>query len=277
MTYPWFQLLLRLYTNMNIKWKFCSLLLFLAALCLLFPSSARADISPPETPPGANPQPGEENTQVRMVSETVTLVIKEKPPSGSLGQAAVIASFQMQNMGNTEERMQVRFPLTFPSGTHDGFGAPPEIKDIRVKVNGNSVSTTRVTTENPSKSFDFPIPWAAFEVLFPPAEPVAVEVTYTQEGWGEYPYVVFRYLLETGAGWYGTIGSADLIVRLPYEANRQNSIFDFSIGFGQCDPGAGIEGNEMRWHYEDFEPGYDHNLDVAIVMPEAWKKILTER
>lgn len=261
---------------MNTKTKLIFYILLISLLIL--PSSARADIAPPETPPGANLEPGEENTQVRMVSETVTLSVKEKAPAGSLGQAAVSAVFQMQNQGGTEERMEVRFPLTFYTGLPSGGPEEyPEIKDIKVKVDGQNVPARRVTTENPSRAFNTPIPWAAFEASFPPGEIVEIEVTYTQEGYGEYPFVIYRYILETGAGWNGTIGSADLIVRLPYEANRQNTIFDVTVGFGLTDPGAVLDGNEIRWHYVDFEPVQDHNLDVTLVMPEAWKKILIER
>ena len=61
-----------------------------------------------------------------MVSETVTLVVKEKSASKWLGRAKVTADFHMRNLGSAEERMEVRFPLTFWNGASDGFGEYPK-------------------------------------------------------------------------------------------------------------------------------------------------------
>lgn len=45
--------------------------LLLAVLCLAaLSSAARADVAPPHQPPGFNPGPGSETTQVRMMAET---------------------------------------------------------------------------------------------------------------------------------------------------------------------------------------------------------------
>ena len=51
---------------------------------------------------------------------------------------------------------------------------------------------------------------------------VTIEVAYTVNGYGYYPYDVFKYILETGAGWNGTIGIADVIVRFPFEVSEKN-------------------------------------------------------
>ena len=104
-----------------------------------------------------------------------------------------------------------------------------------------------------------------------------IRVKYRLEGSGEYPFVSFEYILSTGAGWKDTIGSAILIVRLPYEANFHNSILDYQIGWSQTSPGAVLQGDEIRWHYEDFEPTREQDLDVALVMPSAWQKVLDEQ
>ena len=119
----------------------------LILLCVLIsPSPVRADIAPPESPPGANLVPGTESTQVRMVSEIVTLDVKEKSAGRWLGQAKVTAEFQMRNLGSAEERMEVRFPLTFWNGFSDGFGEYLEISDLTVEVDGRKVSTLRIST-----------------------------------------------------------------------------------------------------------------------------------
>jgi hypothetical protein len=106
---------------------------------------------------------------------------------------------------------------------------------------------------------------------------VEVEVSYTLNGTGEYPYISFGYLLETGAGWADTIGLVDLVVQLPYEANPYNVFIDSGPGWGATSPGASLAGNEIQWHYEDLEPEPKHNLSVALVMPSAWRAVLTEQ
>lgn len=233
-------------------------------------NAVRADVAPPGMPPGANLQPGEETTQVRMVAENVLIDVQEEAIGDILGTAHVTAVFKMLNLGEDAERMGVRFPLS----TNDGFYSYPEIDDLAVAVNDGPVSTRRVTELD---NDDYPVPWAEFDVEFPPGEDVMIEVSYTLTGVGEYPYTSFAYLLETGAGWQGTIGSADLTVQLPYKANEFNVFIDSSPGWGQTTPGAVLAGHEVRWHYEEIDPEAKHNLSIALVLPSAWIKVLAEQ
>jgi tetratricopeptide (TPR) repeat protein len=259
------------------KWKknlIKRLAFIVVCVLILTPSPASADIAPPAQPPGSSVVPGNETTQVRMVSEMVVIDVQKTAPTGSLGQARVTASFTMNNLGNDPESMAVRFPLTFLNGSSDGFGNFPEIKEIAVRVNGAPTPTQRIESNWSDLQSS---PWAAFDITFPPGEDVQVEVKYLAEAEGEYPYVSYKYILETGADWNGTIGSADLIVRLPYEANSQNVIFDTQIGWSETTPGGVVTGREVRWHYEDFEPDWENNLEVSLVMPTAWEKVLTEQ
>lgn len=84
-------------------------------------------------------------------------------------------------------------------------------------------------------------------------------------------------MLETGAGWKGSIGSAEIIVNLPYEANHQNVIINETTGWSQTTPGAILEGNHVIWHFEDFEPTMENNIEISVVMPNVWRKVLEER
>ena len=250
--------------------------LFLAAL--LFPAlPAWADVAPPSQPPGTNIAPGSETTQVRMAAETVVLAVQKRTPAGSLGQALVTAKFQMHNLGSADERMDVRFPLTFWNGESNGFFKYPEIADLKVKVNGGPVPTHRVTMPNDYDPQGPGVPWAAFAVNFPAGKDVAIEVDYTSEAFGEGANVAYRYILETGAGWKDTIGSADLVVRLPYEANNQNVVVGQQTGFSETTPGGAFSGNEVRWHYDALEPSRENNLEVTLVTPDAWQKVLDGR
>jgi tetratricopeptide (TPR) repeat protein len=116
-----------------------------------------------------------------------------------------------------------------------------------------------------------------FNVTFPPGKDVAIEVAYTVNGFGYYPYEAFRYILETGAGWKDTIGSADIIVRLPYEATEYNVwLPDGTTGYSSTTAGAVLNGNEVRWHFESLEPTWQNNIEVSLVTPGLWQTVLKE-
>ena len=236
------------------------------------PVSVHADVAPPGHPPGSNPEPGSESTQVRMVAETVVLDVQASTPQGSLGQAKVTADFTMHNMRSESESMGVRFPLA----SNNGFGEISEIKNVSIKVNGSPVVTRRIIQADPTWGSDL-VPWAEFDVTFPPGQDVNIQVIYLLEGTGEYPFISFDYIFHTGAGWRDSIGSADLIVRLPYEASAQNVILDDQIGWSQTTSGGTFQGQEIRWHFDNFEPDQNNDFQVSLVMPSAWQKVLKER
>jgi len=245
--------------------------LSLAAM-FLFTIPALADVAPPAPPPGSNLLPGQELTRVRMVAESVVIVVQTVEAPNGNGIARVTANFTMRNLGAEAESMAVRFPIS----ANDGFYNYPEIEDLQVRAAGKQLSTRRITIPDPEDN-DYPLPWAEFDVTFPSGQDVLIEVKYTLEGVSEYPYVNFEYILESGAGWQGTIGSIDLIVRLPYDVNPYNVLIDSSWGMGQTSPGAVLSGREIHWHYDELEPERQHNLSVALLLPSAWNIVLTEQ
>ena len=258
--------------------------IFLLVLSLLLASNiqpARADAAPPEAPPGTTLLPGESVTEVRMVSETVILTISADPADKDGAIAKTDASFTMRNLGAETETMAVRFPLSFFNGNSDGYGGFPEIASINVKVDGKSVSTRREVQPFTASEYSYPerdeIPWAVFDVTFPPNQDVTLEVSYTVDGYGYYPYEAFKYILETGAGWNGTIGSAEIIVRLPYEISEQNLDLTGQSGYGESTSGGVRSGNEIRWTFTDLEPTYLDNIQVAVIAPSLWQTVLQEK
>lgn len=257
-------------------------LLIVSLILLSIPCHAvHADVAPPESVPGSNLVPGGESTQVRMVAETVTLTVSQDPANENDAVAETRAIFTMRNLGTAEESMAVRFPLSFFNGGSDGFFNFPEIPSIAVKVDGKIVPTRNemqpfLSTEMGRSSEREEIPWAVFDVTFPPNQDVMIEVIYNVDGFGYYPYEVFKYVLETGAGWNGTIGSAEIILRLPYEANTYNVWTEGVQGYGDATPGGVFSGNEVRWKFTELEPTFENNLQFVIVTPSAWNKVLTE-
>lgn len=255
---------------MNQKAKLHGFLCFLILAALLsFHTKANADVAPPSLPPGANPQPEADITEVRMMSEIVTIEILEDTPEGSLGQAKVTASFNMRNLGDETESMAVRFPIS----ASDGFGRFPEISDMQVKVDGRLVETWKIEGEDPS-GYDYSVPWMAFNVTFRPATDVTIQVTYTLEASGEIPFVGFSYVFSTGASWKGTIGSATLFVRFPYDVDSLNVLPSYT---GNVFPDHQLSGRELKWAFTDFEPQPGDNFKISIVAPSIWQDVLLER
>jgi hypothetical protein len=250
-------------------------LLVLLVTVLAFPSDARADVAPPLYPPGSNPQPGAEITQVRMAAETVVIEVQKDITPDSLGWAQVTADFTMRNLGSGEERMAARFPL----GADNGWTGYSELENLRIKVNGRQVQYRRANYPDVRYQMD-EVPWAEFDITFPAGQDVSILVEYDLQGSGYYPFTAFYYILETGAGWKDTIGSADVTLRLPYEASPQNVVMNMQIGWAETTPGGVFQGNEVRWHFDEFEPGMDQpvrNMEFALVAPPAWETVMAAR
>lgn len=241
--------------------------------CLLaIPSAVKADIAPPAQPPGSNPAPGTEQTQVRMVSETVILEVLGDTPKDSLGQAKVSATFIMRNLGDAAEQMAVRFPV----GASDGRGNMPEIKEMSVSVDGKRVSTRAISGEDPG-GMSGAVPWIEFDVTFAPGVDVPIQASYLLEAAGEQPFVWFNYVFSTGAGWKGTIGSAVLFVRFPYEVSELNVLPNVNGGVVEMVEGHKFSANELKWVFNDFEPAAKDNFSITMAAPKLWQELLREQ
>ena len=248
------------------------LILILIMTIIILPTRASADVAPPIQPPITNLEPGTQTTNVRMLAETVLIDIQPDSQKDSLGMARITAQFTMRNLGATIETMAARFPIS----ANNGRGEYPELSNLSIKVNSTQTQFSRVNYPD-IRWQDTDVPWAEFNVTFPVGKDVDIEIAYTLKGSGYPPFTAFYYILETGAGWSGTIGSADIILRLPYPANTQNVILDQQIGWSETTMGGVFSGNELRWHFDDFEPGAEgpvQNMEFSLVSPAAWKAVL---
>jgi len=207
-----------------------------------------------------------------MLAETVLIEVQPDNQKDSLGMARITANFTMRNLGTTPENMAARFPIS----ANNGWGEYPELSNLSIKVNSTQTQFLRINYPD-IRWQDKDVPWAEFNVTFPVGKDVNIEIAYTLKGSGYPPFTAFYYILETGAGWFGTIGSADIILRLPYPANQQNVILDQQIGWSETTMGGVFSGNEVRWHFDDFEPdseGPVQNMEFSLVSPAAWKGVL---
>jgi hypothetical protein len=241
--------------------------LLLAILCLAaLPSTAKADVAPPQNPPGSNPGPGSGTTRVRMAAETVVIEVLEQDPA----RAHITANFTMNNPGDTTEDLAVRFPIA----ARGGIEYLTEIRNIAIRVDGRTTTYRRVDGPEPRYGYEGETaPWAEFDVSFPPGEDVAIEFSYDLDGsdYEEMSSTSFYYILSTGAGWNGTIGSAEIILRLPYDANPLNVIQPADYG---TPPGGTFTGREVHWLYNDLEPTAENDFEFFIIKPATWKRVL---
>lgn len=243
--------------------------------CLTIKQSAKADAAPGPDPTVSSVVPYHpQKTKVQMMSETVLIeVLSNNSTDTAQEQTSVQASFTMQNQGKADETMQVVFPLTNLDGSmYRYYDIIPNT--FVAKVNGQTVPITEIATPpdltyTPTKDTPFPSPysnvlWAAFDVTFPTHKIVTLEVEYKMRG-----FTGIEYILQTGAGWYGNILSADIILKFPYPATDE--IIE------SANPGYVFSGNEMRWKMENFEPTWKDNLYIHTVQAFAWQHILDLR
>jgi hypothetical protein len=269
---------------------FTKRLIILAVLLVVFllpAAPVRADIAPPKPPPGANILPGEEFTQVRMLAETVVFEV-QSPAAGVeplddnvaiVAQARVSATFTMRNLGSQAESMAVRFPLNY--WVFNYADNMPDIGDLQVKVDGSPVSTRHIQSTEPADTKSTTFDWSEFDVTFPPGQDVAIEASYTSiasgfSNQGGEQTMVFQYILETGAGWNDTIGSADIIMRFPFAVSAEN-VLDEGAGYGSPTPNFTFNGNEIRWHYDNLEPTQHDNILIPLVRLAAWQEVVDAR
>ena len=216
-----------------------------------------------------------------MVSEYVLIDIAGYS-AYELGHANVTAQFFMRNLGQNTEKMRVRFPMNH--GEYDieyeltekeeicRYSVFPSIEKIRVWVDGQEkvLEITQKTLAPPDAPEITTVPcWAYFDVVFPPNQDVHIKVSYIVSGYG-YGFegrVQYTYVLRTGVGWKDTIGKGDIVARLPYDVSELN--------VSSCHPeDCVLAGKEISWHFEDFEP--QENIELEIIKPTKWERILEE-
>lgn len=268
--------------------------LFLALLGAAFwASPARADIGlPPLNPSAAGlGLPAGVQTNVRMLSETVDLTVEEHASQspdrmgdspGDWMRGLVEAEFHMRNLGTADETLDVWFPLTASLRYPGALAYFPEriIQDFKVWVDGLPVVTEQIAGPDllePSQTSQ----WAHFPIAFPAGEDVIVRVNYTVYPTGRRPFGGFEYILQTGAGWQGTIGEAAITITLPYTITPENVSQSGKSIEGDplppSPPGYVIENNTIRWQLRDLEPTAEDNIFIDVLEPQRYRELLQAR
>jgi hypothetical protein len=188
----------------------------------------------------------------------------------------VNAYFVLKNQGDVEEDMQVVFPLeTMPlcsGSTKSTSGSSFTYYSIdqdsfKASVDGVIVPVTQVRTKYGSCTN---YPWAQFYVTFPVDKDVLIKVAYVMETQALDSIQVLEYILETGAGWKGTIGSGYIIMKFPYTITADAILSNSTTGYQ-------VHQNEVFWSFQNLEPTEEDNIQISFVSPDVWSNIQNSR
>ena len=289
----------------------CSLVLMGVILSFLQPSLVRADVGVrPILPGGSGIEPGEE-TPIQMAAEVVTMTVREATkadndivelnarwygydyqPIWYMAVADVEADFTMRNPTAEDISLIAWFPLASSLESVSWELNPgeivPRLKDFQVSVDEEPIPYETSELSNPKGTDKPPLPWASFPVTFPAGKDTLIHVSYTVplSMAAKDPAVALYYIFQTGAGWAGPIGQAELIVNLPYPASGETmaDISHFALPYGGVGQkssgvpeGAVLKDNQARWTWKNFEPGPEDDFAVWLLMPAKWRQIDEER
>jgi hypothetical protein len=288
------------------------LLLVSLLLGLKIPTPANADVGVhPILPGGSNIEPAGD-TPIQMAAEVVTMNVRIATPAdndilqlnpeayGLQFQnlwypmvAEVQADFTMNNPTAADINLTTWFPLASSLQSVSWELNPdeivPRIASFEVQVDGNPLDYSMIELPNP-KGADKPLlPWASFPVIFPAGSQTSIQVSYllplTQAVKGT--ELALYYIFQTGAGWAGPIGQAELILNLPYPASSDTlirvNLTNLNLPYPMANPTAEVgfegvfNGNQARWTWTDFEPTAQDDFSVWLVNPAMWQSMQTAR
>jgi hypothetical protein len=264
----------------------------------------------PILPGGSNIGP-EDETPIQMAAETIEMTVRpatetdnavitlnprayglDNLPIWYSAIAEVQAGFNMLNPSDGDVSMTVWFPLASALENISWELNPdeivPRIENFQVNVAGSPLEFTVEELPNP-KGADLPLlPWAKFPVTFPAGTETSIRVNYLlplQKSVKGYELALY-YIFQTGAGWGGSIGQAELILNLPYPASEETlaGIIPGSLSLpyfvdtstGQPVDGV-MQGNQARWTWQDFEPGPQDDFAIWLIDLDRWQEMDTAR
>src|SRR4030042_6457179 len=189
--------------------------------------------------------------------------------------AEVTADFTMANPTREAVSMTVWFPLASALETDEWEAhigeVVPRIEDFQVAVDGRPLAYSTLELPNPQGEDKPPLPWANFPVTFPAGQEVLIQVSYVIWAQPDISGVgmTLHYIFQTGAGWAGPIGQAELVVNLPYLASAET--------IGAMPDGGQVDGSQGRWTWADLEPSPPDDFSIWLIRQERWEELEAAR
>ena len=232
--------------------------------------NVKADMAPPMDAPIGNLGPYQyQKTNVKMLEERVQIELTDSEFGEDSSKVVVNANFVLRNLGGDDENMEAIFPFTDINNCYNDYFYEVYKPAFKVSIDGQPIQTTEISTPSQVGETCNPVNWGKFEINFPSKTNVSVDINYTMyesdrgQRWNS-PKKSIYYLLETGAGWFGKIGKAEIILIFPYEITKENVTLP---------PGYIIRGNQAHWHWENLEPTKYDNLIIKFIEPPTWEKL----
>ena len=244
--------------------RFISIYALLLSITVILHPEARAyaDVAPPPLPTIGGPTPFEyQSTNVQMLYERVELEVMETEESDTSHKIVVSAWFVLRNQGAEVELMDVAFPLDSlrrcqSSSPIDDLAPYSDyvipIESFRAYANSKplEISVRKVPFPADQSCYQLDSSWASFPVTFPVNEDVLLKVEYELQMAYADSIQTVEYILQTGAGWFGTISRGEITIRFPY-------LLDDRTILSGTSPGYELQYNEISWHFS--------NLDITSI------------
>lgn len=282
---------------------------------VLAPAPARADVGVMPILPGGSSLAAEGNTPIQMRAEVVVMDVRlaSEADNASLklnpeaygyqaqsvwysAVAEVQADFTMSNPTGEAVSLTAWFPLASTLvnaswGVLNPEEIVPRIEGFQVSVDGSPLEFAVTELPNPQGVDKPPLPWASFPVSFPAGRETMIHVSYVLPlaQPAKSNALVLYYIFQTGAGWAGPIGQAELILNLPYPASAETLS---GMPSGSLNPpyfifggdevagipsGAVLEGRQARWTWTDWEPGPGDDFALLLMHPRVWAGLQADR
>lgn len=203
----------------------------------------KADIAP--NPIRAKGISINEPTEVKMIYEKVIVYLT---PDSSF----VHCYFKLHNEGKAHN-LQIGYPnmSISPYTLLNSSSALIEVYQNGKRINDiNSLYPDSIIPNGNNKS------WYLWNTHFDKNETMKIEVSYSlPHGIVKNDlYYKFDYLLSTGAGWKGTIDTAEIIINLK-DLNRDLILKTSPDNYT-------IQGNQIIWKFYDFEPSVQNDISM---------------
>ena len=290
----------------------CGLALLGVLLALIISSPVQADVGlQPVLPGGSNIEP-EGQTPIQMSAELVIMKVRsateadntiiqlnpqtygiQYKPVWYSAVAEVTAEFTMTNPTSDSVSLTAWFPLASAlesvSWQLNPDESVPYIANFHVAVDSNSLDYSVSELPNPKGADKPQLPWASFPVTFPAGKETHIQVRYllplAQAIKGN--ALALYYVFQTGAGWAGPIGQAELVLDLPYPASDGTLVrvlpgslgIPYASAYSQAviPSDAVIQGNQAHWTWTNFEPASQDDFAIWLMDPALWQQLDADR
>jgi hypothetical protein len=226
--------------------------------------------------PGGLVTPGDKTDEIRMKSESVLFSVQ--PDDGTFAEqeaqyyAHVTADFVMQNLSSKAVSKDLFFPFHWgndlPLFQDPANAVMKQATNVKVLVEGREVQVSYAELAvSPQASPREKVVAAVFPVSFPAGRETAIQIEYDVRAVNEpkSSSLSFKYVMQTGSHWAGTIGSGKVIFEF-WQAVDSKSALCYVNDFFEVTDGR------LEWDFADLEPTPDHDITLAFepTALESW-------